>query len=212
MKHHTTQETPNAISYGYCQCGCGQKTTIASHTDNRHGAVKGQPRRYRPGHNNSQRTIPLAIRFWRHVNIAGPDDCWEWQAGRDDKGYGHTEIDGHTVHAHRVAYELTVGPIPHHLFACHTCNNPSCCNPAHTYPGTNADNVHDAMIAETFSPPPHFIGTQHHSAKLTEDQVRQIREQYADGTQNQYQLAATFGVTKRAIWAIIHRKTWIHVR
>lgn len=37
--------------YGYCRCGCGEKTTIATQTDKKWGAVKGEPRRFISGHN-----------------------------------------------------------------------------------------------------------------------------------------------------------------
>jgi hypothetical protein len=48
-----TQYTPNTteIPYGFCQCGCGQKTTIATKTTSREGWIKGQPKRYISGHN-----------------------------------------------------------------------------------------------------------------------------------------------------------------
>lgn len=41
---------PNAIPYGYCQCGCGGKTRLARATDPRYGHVKGQPVRFLKGH------------------------------------------------------------------------------------------------------------------------------------------------------------------
>ena len=36
--------------YGHCQCGCGQKTTIAKKTSRRQGHVKGEPVRFLTGH------------------------------------------------------------------------------------------------------------------------------------------------------------------
>ena len=43
------------IPYGYCQCGCGEKTTIAKQTDPRYGSVLGQPHRFL--HNHDKRTL-----------------------------------------------------------------------------------------------------------------------------------------------------------
>ena len=40
----------NGIPYGYCHCGCGQKTTISHVTDTKKGYVKGEPRKYLLGH------------------------------------------------------------------------------------------------------------------------------------------------------------------
>lgn len=38
------------IEYGYCQCGCGQKTKIATQSRSNRGWIKGQPKRFLLGH------------------------------------------------------------------------------------------------------------------------------------------------------------------
>jgi hypothetical protein len=45
--------------------------------------------------------------------------------------------------AHRVAYELAVGPIPEGKHICHTCDTPACVNPKHLYVGDPATNGRD---------------------------------------------------------------------
>ena len=73
-----------------------------------------------------------------------PDDgsaCWIWRGGRDTAGYGR--FGG--TRAHRVAYELLVGPIPEGLVVRHTCDVPMCVRPSHLLLGTQADNVRDAV-------------------------------------------------------------------
>lgn len=45
--------------------------------------------------------------------------------------------------AHRVAFFLTHGYWP--AFACHTCDNVVCCNPAHIYDGSYASNTQDKV-------------------------------------------------------------------
>jgi hypothetical protein len=38
-----------------CECGCGSETEIVKFTSNRRGVVKGEPRRFLPGHNSRLR-------------------------------------------------------------------------------------------------------------------------------------------------------------
>lgn len=76
--------------------------------------------------------------------IVTESGCWEWQRYRLWTGYGRMTVDGRMTNAHRVAYELYVGPIPAGLLLCHKCDNPPCCNPEHLFPGTHQDNMDDA--------------------------------------------------------------------
>jgi hypothetical protein len=39
------------VPIGFCQCGCGEETAPATHTEPRKGWVKGEPLRFLPGHN-----------------------------------------------------------------------------------------------------------------------------------------------------------------
>ena len=93
------------------------------------------------------RWAPIPDRSWPKVRIGTPDECWEWTASQDLNGYGRFEINRKPVNAHRVAWELTHGPIPDGLFVCHHCDNPPCCNPAHLFLGTETDNMRD-MVAK----------------------------------------------------------------
>ena len=73
---------------------------------------------------------PIEERFWEKVDAAG--DCWEWTACRNEHGYGSFVTERpKKVKAHRMAWELLVGPIPDGMVLDHLCRNPRCVNPDH---------------------------------------------------------------------------------
>lgn len=92
-------------------------------------------------------------RFWGKVNKAGPlsdhrtdlGPCWLWTGYLTPRGYGTYTLgsgeDARWASTHRVAYELTVGPIPEGLELDHLCRTPACCNPLHLEPVTGDENM-----------------------------------------------------------------------
>lgn len=82
----------------------------------------------------------LEERFWEKVEKT--DKCWIWKGARCGKGglYGHIKVDGRMQRAHRVAYELCVGPITDGLTLDHLCRNTRCVNPKHLEPVSNKEN------------------------------------------------------------------------
>lgn len=93
-------------------------------------------------------------RFWAKINKDGPTlphmdtPCWVWTASKIRFGYGHLRLNGKIHLAHRVAWTLANGPIPHdgsHHGICvlHRCDNPACCRVDHLFLGTNTDNARD---------------------------------------------------------------------
>ena len=70
------------------------------------------------------------------------DDCWEWQGAKNvTHGYGKIQVNKRTHNAHRIIYEVLVGPIPDGLVVDHLCRNKLCVNPDHLEPVTWAENI-----------------------------------------------------------------------
>lgn len=84
------------------------------------------------------RGLSLEDRFWSKVNKT--ETCWEWTAASLPLGYGVIRVDKSNVRAHRLSYEMHVGPIPEGMQVDHICHNPPCVNPEHLRLATNKQN------------------------------------------------------------------------
>jgi hypothetical protein len=132
---------------------------------------------------------------------------WLWRGTKYSTGYGQIVHDRKKYLAHRVSFELFVGPIPDGLEVRHKIDGiPLDVNPNNLEIGTHADNMNDALVRGRTA-----RGTRLPHAKLTDKSVRQIRILYATNQYNQRRLAMIFGVRQQTIWAVVMRKTWKHV-
>lgn len=154
--------------------------------------------------------------FWRRVVRGKPSACWPWLGATGKAGHGRTLWQDRHHSAHRVAYELTYGPVPDGLQVCHRCDNAPCCNPQHLYLDTPAGNNADMWARGRGRSGPQIDpsclprGERHPNAKLTTAAVLRIRVQAAAGVRHR-DLADTYGVSNGAIGAVVSRRLWRHV-
>lgn len=176
-------------------------------------------------------TPDFAARFWARVDRSGA--CWPWMGARQSRGYGET-WNGRVMLAHRVAFELTNGPIPDDLHICHTCDNPPCCNPSHLFAGTRSDNMQDMLSKgrgikagqhargdrngrrthpERYANvrPAPMPGERNPKAKLTAEQVLEIRRLRSSGGVTQAELSRRYGVSQAKISQIVLGQVWKHL-
>ena len=155
----------------------------------------------------------LAERFWSKVDrSAGPYGCWPWRASINTSGYGQIWcVDRHRL-VHRMAWELTSGPIPagsghHGTCVLHRCDNRRCVNPGHLFLGTNGDNVRDMHAKGRQA---RKNGEHNGMAKLTEGRVRSMRMIRRLGATYQ-ELAGMFGVSRSTASRACLGITWAHM-
>ena len=148
----------------------------------------------------------LTERFMAKVR-KDPGGCWVWTASAR-VGYGCISVGGRNQIAHRVAYELFVGPIPRSAVVMHTCDRPRCVNPAHLRVGTQADNLRDASAKGRTSGG--AKGERHHQAKLTASQVATLRDLLARPMRRGERkiLAAQYGIHRSTLGRIKRGELW----
>jgi hypothetical protein len=150
-------------------------------------------------------------RFWSNVDrTSHPGGCWVWTGFKDPNGYGVFGFRRGSHRAHRLSFLLQVGPIGPGLFVCHTCDNPSCLYLGHLFLGAPQENTNDMVSKgrDRFSRP----GIKHHNAKLTPEQIEEIRTRYAAGGIMQKELAKEFGIGNMQASRIIRGLRWKHIK
>ena len=154
-------------------------------------------------------------RFLDKVDQDGPNGCWVWTAARTPKGYGCFRFGNRGgARAHRVSYELFVGPIPEGLQVNHHCDNPSCVNPDHLYVGTQKQNRQDAVLRNRTAkgadngmythPETRMYLNRNVNSKLTPEQYEELFDLRRQGW-SYGRLVKRFGITKQSVASLLRK-------
>lgn len=93
-------------------------------------------------------STPLIERINRRVQKDPNTGCWLWTGTiNSTTGYGTISVDAEVRSAHRLSYELHIGPIPAGLQIDHLCRVRHCVNPDHMEPVTQRENLLRSPIA-----------------------------------------------------------------
>lgn len=178
------------------------------------------------------------VKFWEeHYKWNLETGCLEWQGKVSRFGYARTSYNSIIYFAHRIAYFLYYENDPGELLVRHRCHNPHCGNPLHLTLGTHLDNSRDMVaagrnqtgerhwtkrlpkrleevkeiwVANGRKQAARINGANHPTTILTDDAVREIKQQSAAGIGNK-ELAKEYGVTRSNISAIVLGKSWKHI-
>jgi hypothetical protein len=154
----------------------------------------------------------ISQRFWRRV--VKTDGCWFYPNADRPERYGIVTQRGlKQIHhrANRLSWELHYGPIPDGLWVLHRCDVPACVRPDHLFLGNRSDNMRDAAQKKRLNmqrEPGRFRDLNRSRSPLSLDSVASIRARYAAGGITLKALGDEHGVTKYAIWRIVHGRNW----
>ena len=141
------------------------------------------------------------LRFWKKVNKT--DACWLWTANVLKGGYGLFKADRQRL-AHRVAFFYEHGAYPVGVLR-HTCDTPACVNPEHLIDGTQAENIADTIARGRYVK---AVGEKNGHAKLSNQRVKELREEYALGGISTSEIARRENISQGCIWRMLKGKSY----
>jgi hypothetical protein len=152
------------------------------------------------------KAIPIEKRFWDKVKIG--EGCWEWQACRDDFGYGVLKKEGkpkRTQRAHIIAWtRIYKQELPKGMCVLHHCDNPGCVKEDHLYVGTRIENNFDKEIRNRGKK-----RENHPFSKFKWEEICMMRKIWQTGLFKISRFAKAYGINHSHMRAIVDKKIWL---
>lgn len=135
--------------------------------------------------------------------------CLLWQGAKASVGYGHTKVDGSWVDIHifiatcKLVTTIEEREATRGKLVCHKCNVRACINWEHLYFGDKSTNALDAVASGSLQK-----GETNNFARLTQQEVDEIKHLLKYTDYSQTRIALAYGVTQSNISAIKLGKSW----
>lgn len=150
----------------------------------------------------------LKNKFWFYVDVKEPDECWDWTGYVMKNGYGIFRFNEERFTVHRLAYMLDTGvKIDRDFLVLQLCGNKKCCNPFHFTTSTRKKQLEE--MAENGTVRGYAQrGEKNHSAKLTNDQVIEIRRLFETGLYSKIKLGKMFSISDDEVKNLVKHRRW----
>jgi len=156
--------------------------------------------------------VPSWGEYFGH-RVEQSEGCLLWTGCRNPAGYGQcvAAFAPEMRLTHRMSWFLAKGPFDLDLHVLHACDTPPCVNPDHLFLGTHTENVRD-MHAKGRNRPGAARGGAHPVARLTKEEVLEIRRIHEASELSQVETAKMFGVAPTTVSNIVKRRSWAWLR
>lgn len=157
----------------------------------------------------SSRFGTLEERFWKKVDKKSEEECWFWNASKNQHGYGligkKTDSGWKPIPAHRLSYKINCGEIETGNVVMHSCDNRSCVNPNHLSQGSYQENTQDMLEKGRDN----YAKGENANSKLKRKEVIDIKERSFE--ESFRSIAEEYDVSTSTIYDIKNNLTWTHI-